>query len=415
MDRRPPACLLEADRRASEQLRVAERARELGGLRERVESGVCVPRPMAGLTHPQHHSDALASVGDAELERRAEPILGLVERNRLDRRLRCEEVVLDGTLDSADCRRLRVVVCERGEPGPAVAFRLERLRHPEVDLRLARGGETVGHRAADELVREAVGQPASRSLEENPAPNGLVDGVEQGGLRDDSGAANGVELELGAGHGGEGEQLVRLRREPREPLADDLAHGRRSAELGGRSRELRPAWTDLDRARLDEVAPELGHEERIPAGQLADDGRQSRRRLETGRQADELRDLVHGQPAEPDADDPLGSIDVDQRVGELGGDVGVRVPERGDEKHPRSGARAHEVTHQLQRRRVGPVHVLEHEQHRGLRADPDEQGGDGGVQPVALRVRVRRRRTRRVADAPRELGQQTGELRPAGA
>ena len=74
------------------------------------------------------------------------------------------------------------------------------------------------------------------------------------------------------------------------------------------------------------------------------------------------RDLVVRQPAEADPDDALGAVDVDERIGELGRDVRLGVAERRDEEHARGRAGADEVPHQLERRSVGPVDVLEHEQ-----------------------------------------------------
>jgi hypothetical protein len=76
------------------------------------------------------------------------------------------------------------------------------------------------------------------------------------------------------------------------------------------------------------------------------------------------------------------------------------------------------MAQEQERRRVGPVPVLEHEQHRPA-AEPHEQVGDGGVQPVALGVRIGvdgRRQTPdaggQVRDQPRELAARRAQ-RPA--
>jgi hypothetical protein len=195
------------------------------------------------------------------------------------------------------------VVRQGGEHRPAVALRaagLERLRDAKVDLGLARRRQPVRHRAPHELVREAVRETAARLLHEQPVSDGLVHGLEQDRLQDDLGPANGVQLEVGARDRGEREHLVRLGREPRESLVDDLPHGRRGPELRRRPREQRPSRPDLDCARVEQLAPELGHEERVAACQVGDRGTQLGRRFDPGRESHELGDLGLRQPAQAD-------------------------------------------------------------------------------------------------------------------
>ena len=80
------------------------------------------------------------------------------------------------------------------------------------------------------------------------------------------------------------------------------------------------------------------------------------------------------------ADDALRAVDVDERLRELGGDVRLGVAKRRDDQHPRRGARADEVSDEEQRRRVGPVQVLEHEQDGRLGRDADEELGHRRVE-----------------------------------
>jgi hypothetical protein len=56
------------------------------------------------------------------------------------------------------------------------------------------------------------------------------------------------------------------------------------------------------------------------------------------------------------------------------------------------------------------VDVLEHDEERRLRADPDEQVGDRGVESVPLGVGVSGGREGQSADARLELGKQTRQL-----
>ena len=73
------------------------------------------------------------------------------------------------------------------------------------------------------------------------------------------------------------------------------------------------------------------------------------------------------------------------------GHVGLGVAEGGEQQQRAPAGGAREVAQEQQRRRVGPVPVLEHEQHRPPAADAGEQVGHRRVQPVALGVRDRPR------------------------
>ncbi|MCZ7588410.1 MAG: hypothetical protein M5U27_06005 [Gaiella sp.] len=115
-------------------------------------------------------------------------------------------------------------------------------------------------------------------------------------------------------------------------------------------------------------------------------------------------------PAEPDPHHALRAVYVDERLFELGRNVRVGVPEGRHEQHPRGRAGANEMTRQPERRRVRPVHVLEHEEQGRLAAHPDEQVGDGGVEPVPLGIGVRRGRRGERPDPGRELREEPRQL-----
>ena len=208
----------------------------------------------------------------------------------------------------------------------------------------------------------------------------LVERGQQRADLDARGGAQHVELELRPGRRGQLEQVAGRGLQPREPPADDLAHALGRAQL----------------ARVGERAPELADEERVAAGQLADLAGD----LRVG--AHELGHLVARQPREPQAHDVLGAAQVGQRLAQRLRHVGVA--EGGQHQQARAGAAARQVPQQAERRPVGPVRVLEHEQHRAVLADPRQQVGDRGVQAVADRVRVG------VGRFAPELGQQAREL-----
>ena len=73
------------------------------------------------------------------------------------------------------------------------------------------------------------------------------------------------------------------------------------------------------------------------------------------------------------------------------------------------------MAQEQQRRRVGPVAVLEHEQHRPPAADACEQVGDRRVEAMALGVRIGLDRLAELADQGRQIRRQPGQLARAGA
>ena len=202
--------------------------------------------------------------------------------------------------------------------------------------------------------------------------------------------------------------------EPLEPLVGDLANGCGRPELRRGSHEPRRGRPDRNRSLVDQLAPELGDQEGVAAGEVADDAGELLRRLGSGGQADELRELGVREAAEPDPDHAFRPVHVHERLGELGGDVRLGVPERRHDQHARRGARPDEVADEEERRRVGPVEVLEHEQHGRLVRDRDQQLRHGRVESQPLRVRVRRAPARgagrgEVGDEPREVGPRGAE------
>src|SRR5205823_10947339 len=131
--------------------------------------------------------------------------------------------------------------------------------------------------------------------------------------------ADHVELELAADGGRKLEQVDRPRRESGEPLADDLAHALRRAEVRRRPGEAQRAVDELDGVGLDERAPELADEERVAPGELADRLRELGRpgaRLAARGAPDELGHLLAREAAEPHADDVVAPSQVRERLGE---------------------------------------------------------------------------------------------------
>ena len=403
---RPPAGLLVPDRRAREQRRVPALARERRGAREGVDRGERRPRAMA--REAQLEED-LGPVVRAELERGAQPRRGFVEGQRGPRGARSLEVVRDRAVRRAERCRGREVVGEVGErTAGAGAPRLERLADAEVELGTARPGEPVVERPAHELVGEAPPAPMAGDLVDHAAGVGLFERLEQLGVAEPGGAADDVEVDLGPCGGGELEQVGGARREPREPLAHDLAHALRTAELPRRAVHPQLAAGQLDGARLDQRAPLLAQQEGVPLGERAQRLRQRRRPVDARGPADELRHLGFGEAAEAQPHDVVAP-EVGEALGERGRDVRLGVAERPQQQQP-AVAGPGELAEQQQGGAVGPVQVLEHEQRRAAPRDAGEQLGHRGVQPVALGVGVGLGRRREPAGARAEVGQQAGQL-----
>ena len=240
---------------------------------------------------------------------------------------------------------------------------------------------------------------------------------EQLGLAQAGRPSDDVEPELRAGGGRELEHVGGPGREAREPLADDLAHALGRTELRERPGEPDRSVDDLDELRLDQRAPELADQERVPAGELADRPRELRRagaELALRGAPDELAHLLAREPGQPQPHDVVGAAQVGERLRERLRDVGLGVAEGGEQQHARVARGPREVTQEQQGRRVGPVPVLEHEQHRPA-ADAGEQVGHRRVQAVALRVRIGLDRRRQLAHAERQVGQQPRQLAARGA
>ena len=125
--------------------------------------------------------------------------------------------------------------------------------------------------------------------------------------------------------------------------------------------------------------------------------------------AQELAHVVVGEAGEAQPDDVVGAAQVGERLRDGLGDVGLGVAEGGEQEHARVAGGARQVAQEQERRGVGPVAVLEDEQHRAG-AEPHEQVGHRRVQTMALGVRIGVHRRRQVADARRQIGEQPGEL-----
>ena len=295
---------------------------------------------------------------------------------------------------------------------------LDRLRHAKMELRPAQPREPVVERAAHDLVGEATGQPLGRELLDHSASHRLLQRREKLGLGEAGRGANRLQLELRPGHGGELEQVGGPAGQAREPLADHLANAFRGAELGQRPGHPDLPAGDLDYAGLDQRPPELADEEGVAPGEIVDRGRELAELgvgVASGGAADQIGDLGAGKSREAHPHDVLGAAQVGKRLRELLRHVGLGVAEGHEEEQPGAPGRARQVPQEQERGNVGPVPVLEHQQHRPLAAGPGQQVGDRRVEAMALRIGVGLDRLRQLADQGGQVGQQSGQLAATGA
>ncbi len=230
------------------------------------------------------------------------------------------------------------------------------------------------------------------------------------------------------------DQAARHELVEREPAVGEPAGGLRHAELGrvpGHRRAAQQVARGSGQRR--DLLPERrgdgrGHGTAVRRRGVGRGGRRA-----AARELLEVERVAAAEPVEL-GPDPGGHEVAEQRVGLVGaergerdvddapvaarrlegGQHGRREParaERGGDQQRRARRAAQEVGDELERRVVGPLQVVEQDDHRRAGGELLEQRADGAVRAVALVLQ--RRRRRRVARADR--GEHAGELRHAVA
>ena len=282
---------------------------------------------------------------------------------------------------------LEEVVGEHGGGRHRVARVLDGLGDAPMQVESAGAAEPGADRLADERVGHP--EPSGAVLDEEPGGHGRVRRVQE---------------------------LVAV-----EPgRVDEDRQGRRVARHGGDVEDLHDMGVEAVEAQPDHrpdrlgqlvadgavgVADQLGEEERVAAG----------RRLEVGgggHVAVVHPQQLHDRRRPEGADRHPGEEPV---AGELRGDpieLRARVvrgdADRRDDHHPAGQLVAEDVLDHLQRRRVRPLQVVEHDQHGVHRRLGPQQLGDRLEQQVALDARVGPLEAS-LRDETLELGHQEGE------
>jgi hypothetical protein len=237
----------------------------------------------------------------------------------------------------------------------------------------AAGGAELGHqRAPHDVVGEAVA--VGVLLDHQARRQRGVEGVEQGAAGQPRGLGHHVEVEPGSGDRRGAQEVGRARVEPGHPGRHQLLHSGR--DLAARTQHL----GDQER-----VARGLGHQ---PAG-----GGGVGPGVARGAQAShQLQHLGLGQA--PQRQPPHPAVAVERQHDVTQGVAGLQVVVAGDghHQHGRVARMAHQVAHEQQGVVVGPLEVVEDQQHRAFLG----------------------RRRHQVGHRPEQPGTAVGARRPAG-
>ena len=289
---------------------------------------------------------------------------------------------------SASAARVRHAVRDRG-------------RRAGVHALAARDAERAVERLAHERVRERV---AAGRLDDEPRLERLLE-------RDDHLVLVAVrhrpqrrEVELAAEHGGVGERRPARLREPREAPQQHLPHALGHADLG-RGVSGRPSsgpvssrcrTTSSTKNGLPSVSARTVRTSAAGASCPA----WSAISAATAGSSRPVSETTCEQPVAPQ---------VGEQLAELGRRLALAL--RADDQQRRLVLGAQDVAQELERRTVGPVQVVEHEQDRRAGAGVAQEPRDGLEHQVAPRLGILRRRARR--GIALEPGDQLRELRRA--
>ena len=284
-----------------------------------------------------------------------------------------------------------------GEPrlGPCAMELLDRLADPQVQPRPPGRRQLGLERRAQQRMGEGVAPGGARDLDQQRASHGGIEHVEQLVLGEAGDTLEHLEVEVAADQGGDAEHAAGVLGQAAHPSRDDVADSLRSAEGTVPAQARGPV-------DLHEVTDEMLDEERIAARLVVDgaDGRPRRVLAVPGLDEPAHLPLVHAVETHPRHLAP--SLELgEQRVQRMAG-VQLVVPERADQQDRPEARLAREVPGQEERRAIGPVEIVDDQQHGPARGEPAHHDHHGAEELPALRRRV-------------PGGGQLGELGQAGA
>src|SRR5438067_1835994 len=149
----------------------------------------------------------------------------------------------------------------------------------------------------------------------------------------------------------------------------------------------------LELALLDQGAEDLLDEEGVAFGALEQRSAEFRRRRsgEAERGLDDLADFLEGQPLEAHVIREPAATELGEDVVERVEPVQLVAPVGEEQEDPRVAQLAREIGHELIRRLVGPVEVLDDDDDGAAARGVRQAFGERAVDPVALDLRDRER------------------------
>ena len=370
---------------------------------------------MPGLPELDQQLGALRRLAHPELEGDLQPLCGVVEGQRGGRGPSGVDVVGDAARAAGQWRGGGEVVGELGcAPRPA---RFQRLADAQVQLRAAQPGKPVVEGAPDELVREAVLQPQRRQLLDHAAAHGLLERAEEVRLAGTRDGAQNVQPNSEPA-AAELQQVARLRSQPasRPPTTSRTLSGVPSSASGRTSRSS-PSTT-----RTTFVSTSARHSSQTRKALPAVRSLIVRRELgDVGAPPPARRTKSPtSSPERPGSRRRTTSSERRRSASVSDSPSGTSASRKVTrQQEPRPPARPRQMAEQAERGRVGPMRVLEHQQHGTVVAHRRQQVRHGRVQAMADGVRVglvARRRVAKVGDQPRELaaGRSEGSAKLGG-
>lgn len=330
-----------------------------------------------------------------------------------DGALRRARRVVDRALGSALRRSLQVVVRDLREMLLEVVTvgLLERLGGGPVQPRAPRRAEALEQGVANERMRELVASGLARGVDD-PAAQRHLEPIEYCARRLPEHAGERVQAELAADHGGRAERLQHEGLQRVQAPADRVAHAFGQRQRARRGRAV--VQTSLGGEQLHELVDE----ERVAGARLVDgrdELRRDRRALARAKaprpRLRQQTDVVAAEALERQA--RRGAREAAEGGREIGARVRLGVAVRGDRQQRDVRQRARDELQREQRRGVGPVQVVEHDDERTLLRDRRQQRRERVEEPEASLVGVQLGRLRGRSERPGELWQQAGDPRGA--
>ena len=180
------------------------------------------------------------------------------------------------------------------------------------------------------------------------------------------------------------EKVVGCFGQPRKASPNDIAHALGKTELGQRPIGGPYPVALEDRAGLREVGNDLLGEERVPVGLVVQCGDELRRRLVTGAIVEQRTDRLLLETAERHPLDARIASEVGEQLAQRMAAVDIGVTVGAQHEHRPASFAAQDPPEQRQRRLIGPVEVVEHQEQRAVAGDLREKRVDRVEQPRTI-------------------------------